>query len=90
DWANTKAAYRFFANERVSDADILSGHFDSTRQRVAAASGPILAIQDTTEFSFQREHPEKIGQTVRVNSGQDEEGRFRMHTVCGLLMHASL
>ena len=90
DWANTKAAYRFFANERVSDADILAGHFDSTRQRVAATSGPLLVIQDTTEFSFQREHPEKICQTVRVNSGQDEEGRFRMHTVCGLLMHASL
>ncbi|EWY37075.1 transposase [Skermanella stibiiresistens SB22] len=90
DWANTKAAYRFFANDRVSEGDILAGHFDSTRRRVAAATGPILVIQDTTEFSFQREHPEKIGQTVRVNSGQDKDGRFRMHTVCGLLMHASL
>lgn len=27
DWANTKAAYRFFASERVSEAEILSGHF---------------------------------------------------------------
>jgi hypothetical protein len=27
DWANTKAAYRFFSNDRVSEADILSGHF---------------------------------------------------------------
>jgi hypothetical protein len=90
DWANTKAAYRFFANDRVSEGDILAGHFDSTRQRVATTTGPILVIQDTTEFSFQREHPEKIGQTVRVNSGQDKDGRFRMHTVCGLLMHASL
>ena len=90
DWASTKTAYRFFANDRVSEAEILAGHFDSTRQRVAATSGPILVIQDTTEFSFQREHPEKIGQTCRVNSGQDQDGRFRMHTVCGLLMHASL
>ncbi|MBP2312960.1 IS4/Tn5 family transposase DNA-binding protein [Azospirillum soli] len=79
DWANTKAAYRFFANDRVSEAVILAGHFGSTRQRVAATTGPLLVIQDTTEFSFQREHPEKIGQTVRVNSGQDQEGRFRMH-----------
>lgn len=31
DWANTKAAYRFFANERVEEADILSGHFGATR-----------------------------------------------------------
>lgn len=30
DWANTKAAYRFFANERVSEADILAGHFRAT------------------------------------------------------------
>src|SRR3954466_5754399 len=68
DWANTKAAYRFFSNDRVSEGDILSGHFDSTRQRVAATTGPILVVQDTTEFSFQRERPEKIGQTCRVNS----------------------
>ena len=31
DWANTKAAYRFFSNDRVSEADILAGHFQSTR-----------------------------------------------------------
>ena len=34
DWANTKAAYRFFSNPKVSEADILSGHFGSTRDRV--------------------------------------------------------
>jgi len=27
DWANTKVAYRFFSNDRVSDEDILRGHF---------------------------------------------------------------
>ncbi|MGH7174639.1 MAG: IS4/Tn5 family transposase DNA-binding protein [Gemmataceae bacterium] len=37
DWANTKAAYRFFATERVNEADILAGHFASTRDRAAAA-----------------------------------------------------
>ena len=25
DWANTKAAYRFLSNDRVSEADILAG-----------------------------------------------------------------
>ena len=29
DWANTKAAYRFFAKERVGEADIIAGHFRS-------------------------------------------------------------
>ncbi|WP_287281509.1 hypothetical protein [Mesorhizobium sp.] len=33
---------------------------------------------------------EGIGITYRVNSGKDKAGRFRMHTVCGLLMHSSL
>lgn len=47
-------------------------------------------IQDTTEFTCQRERAEAIGVTYRVNSGKDQAGRFRMHTVCGLLMHASL
>ncbi|MGY3372015.1 hypothetical protein ACVWZL_009140 [Bradyrhizobium sp. GM2.4] len=32
DWANTKAAYRFFSNDRVSEADILTGHFFSNRR----------------------------------------------------------
>jgi hypothetical protein len=90
DWANTKAAYRFFSNDRVSDEEILRGHFQSTGSRFAAAVGPILVIQDTTEFSYQRERPDQVGLTNRVNSGQDKSGRYRMHTVCGLLMHSSL
>ena len=40
DWANTKAAYRFLPNEAVSEAEILAGHFRSTRSRAAAADGP--------------------------------------------------
>jgi len=27
DWANTKAAYRFLSNERVTEREILAGHF---------------------------------------------------------------
>ena len=90
DWANTKAAYRFFSNDRVSEEEILSGHFRSTRDRVAAVGGTILVLQDTTEFTYQRERPEAIGVTCSVNSGKDKAGRLRTHTVCGLLMHASL
>jgi Transposase DNA-binding len=90
DWANAKAAYRFFSNERVSEAQILAGHFRSTRDRFAATGGMILVLQDTTELTFRRERAEAVGITYRVNSGRDKAGRFRMHTVCGLLMHASL
>jgi hypothetical protein len=90
DWANTKAAYRFFSNERVNEEEILSGHFRSTATRAAAIDGPILILHDTTEFSYRREKPEAIGSTYRINSGRDKAGRFRMHTVCGILMHSSL
>ena len=90
DWANTKAAYRLFSNDRVSEGDILTGHFQSTRGRTAAIDGPVLVVHDTTEFSYRREKPGLIGLTYKVNSGRDKAGRVRSHTVCGILMHSSL
>src|SRR4051812_38201828 len=57
DWANTKAAYRFFSNPQVSEQDILGGHFQATSERFADAEGPILILQDTTTFSYQRDQP---------------------------------
>src|SRR5215510_11450146 len=74
DWANTKAAYRFFSNERVSEADILAGHFQSTLDRAAATDGLVLVLHDTTEFSYQREKSEAIGITKSINSGRDKAG----------------
>jgi hypothetical protein len=90
DWANTKAAYRFFANERVQDSDILSGHFGATRDRFEAAEGTVLLLQDTTEFSYERARPELVGMTKSVNTGKDKKGRPRDFTLCGMLMHSSL
>jgi hypothetical protein len=90
DWANAKAAYRFLSNERVDEGDILSGHFAATRARCDAFEGPILLVQDTTEFSYQRSNVSAVGITKSVNSGRDKQGRVRHHTVCGMLMHSSL
>jgi len=90
DWANTKAAYRFFANENVSEDKILAGHFAATALRVQATDGPILILQDTTEFSFKRAEPEKIGFTKTSCGRKTKEGRHQQHTICGMLMHASL
>lgn len=90
DWASTKAAYRFFANGRVEEAEILSGHFAATRARYDDSTGPILLIQDTTEFSYQRADANAIGITRSINSGRAKDGRIRRHTVCGMLMHSSL
>src|SRR5262245_10315683 len=72
DWANTKAAYRFFSNDRVSEADILAGHFQSTVDRVAATEGLVLVLHDTTEFSYKREKSEAIGITKSINRERDK------------------
>ena len=90
DWANTKAAYRFLSNDRVSESDILAGHFQSTRDRTVATDGVVLVLHDTTEFTYQRESSDAIWITKSINSGRDKAGRLRSHTVCGILMHSSL
>ena len=51
DWAETKAAYRFFGNQTVSAADILEPHRQMTAQR-ARSHGTMLAIQDTSSFVY--------------------------------------
>lgn len=53
-------------------------------------NGPVLLIQDTTEFIYKRERPRDVGFTKAVNSGRDKRGRLRHHTLCGMLMHSSL
>ncbi|HSW46191.1 MAG TPA: IS4 family transposase [Phycisphaerae bacterium] len=91
DWAGTKAAYRFLDNNRVSEQEILAGHFQATQSRFTAMKGPILVLHDTTEFSFTRSDTQAIGQTRKVVAGPPKKGgRPRMHTLCGILMHSSL
>ena len=52
DWAGTKAAYRFFSNERFGEDAILAGHFRATASRFGSASGLILVLQDTTVLVY--------------------------------------
>jgi hypothetical protein len=90
DWANTKAAYQFFDNDRVSEAEILGGHFQATRDRASATRGPILVMHDTTEFTYKREDVDAVGKT-RVNFNRAyRDGKPRLYTACGILMHSSL
>jgi len=90
DWSNTKAAYRFFSNGNVSEDKILEGHFAASALRIRATDGPVLILQDTTEFSFKRSAPEKVGFTKVSTGRKEKEGRHQKHAICGLLMHASL
>jgi Transposase DNA-binding len=90
DWAQTKAAYRFLSNDRVSEHDILSGHFEATCARFQATEGPILVLQDTTEFSYQRDQPALIGAIGKMPYRKQVSGNPPVRTVCGILMHSSL
>jgi len=94
DWANTKAAYRFLDNDRVSEAEILAGHFQATHERFAASAAastePILVLHDTTEFSFKRDDVAPVGITRKVVSGVYPDRRIRHYTACSILMHSSL
>lgn len=88
DWANTKAAYRFFDNDRIDEAQILAGHFAATRERFQQSrSSPVLVLHDTTEFIYHRDDPESIG---LVHRAPNRNKRSRQPPTCGVLMHSSL
>lgn len=90
DWANTKAAYRFFSNHGVSEDQIMAGHFQATRGRLSQAGQKILMLHDTCEFSFQREKDSKVGLLGWPACGKGKDGRLKHVTVRGILMHSSL
>ncbi|MGF6297580.1 hypothetical protein OKW43_007726 [Paraburkholderia sp. WC7.3g] len=90
DWASTKAAYRFMDNDRVCEQDILSGHFQATAQRFFSTDGPVLVLQDTTTFSYERERPELIGYAGSAITSAQRRGRATPSPQCGILMHSSL
>jgi hypothetical protein len=90
DWANTKAAYRFLSNHRVTEAEILAGHFQATRERCATTDAAVLILHDTTEFSYHRADIRAIGIIHRSPIGLDRNGKPRHYIVCGIQMHSSL
>ncbi len=90
DWAATKAAYRFFDNPRITEHAMLAGHFAATAMRCATSEGPILILQDATEFIYSRAQPGKICFTKTINGGRYKAGQPNVVTLCGVLMHSSL
>lgn len=85
DWAETKAAYRFFQNEDVAGADIMEPHYRKTAER-ARSHQTILAIQDTTQLIYTR-HPKTKGLgAISMKKGKRVDKIFSY----GLLMHTCL
>ncbi len=86
DWASTKAAYRFFDNDRVTEEDILAGHFRSTRERFGGVGGTMLVLHDTTQLSYRREN---IGVLHKPKHGPTDYWR-QENPLCGISLHSSL
>jgi hypothetical protein len=84
DWANTKAAHRSLSNDRVCEADVFAGHFQSTRGRSGTTHDMLLVLHDTTEFSFQRGDPSQIGLTREYRTGKKADRRKPPRKVCGI------
>ena len=92
EWANTKAAYRFFANERVTEGDILGGQFQSTRER-GLSSQPIGpgACRTRPSSTTKGKTQGAIGITREQFTAVDDKDVAQCVTrVCGILMHSSL
>lgn len=90
DWANTKAAYRFLSNDRVTEQEILGGHFLATSDRASKSKGPLLVLHDTCEFSYHRGNSSTLGFIGLQPTGKPiEEGAGRRR-LRGILLHSSL
>lgn len=90
DWANTKAAYRFFDNDAVDETAILGGHFRTTALRSHATDGFLLVLHDSTELSYRREKAAALGVLHRAIIGKGWDGRRVERTIRGLRLHSSL
>lgn len=85
DWAETKAAYRFFQNEGVSAGSVMEAHRHKTAAR-AAGHATVLAIQDTSFFVY-TSHAKTTGLgKMSMKKGAHVSEIFSV----GLLMHACL
>ena len=90
DWSNTKAAYRFFANKRLTESEILAGHFLSTKSRFHSTQGRVLVLHDTTEMTYSNSQPQKIGYTRKCGNKNGLFDQKVKRAICGVLMHSSL
>ncbi len=85
DWAETKAAYRFFRNESVEADEILAAHRRKTSQR-AKDHDTVLALQDTSYFVYTSHmKTEGLGE-LSMKKGKNVEKIYSK----GLVMHACL
>ena len=80
EWNKTKAAYRFFDNERVEGCKIMKAHRDKTIKRMAQQTEVVLIIQDTSFLNFSH---------MKQSNDLGPIGELKSSSM-GLVMHSSL
>ena len=81
DWAQAKAAYRLFDNDKLDEALLQQAHQQETIKRLEASTNEILfAIQDTTTLNYTH-HPKKQGiNKINQNPGFEKPSKgFFLH-----------
>jgi Transposase DNA-binding/Transposase Tn5 dimerisation domain len=78
DWADTKAAYRFFGNtKKVTPAGISAPHQQRTVERMSQHP-LVLAVQDTTFFNYTHHpHTEGLGE---IGTKKQQQRGFGLHS----------
>lgn len=84
DWHQSKAAYRFFQNDAISERKILDSHIIKTVER-AKEHSTILAIQDTSYISYNN-HKKTEGLGIIAARLTSKTTNFKTH---GLVMHTT-
>ena len=85
DWAETKAAYRFFQNDKVEVGKMLATHRCKTAQR-AKEHKTVLALQDTSYFVYTN-HPKTEGLgKMSLKKGRNVKNIYSN----GLIVHTCL
>jgi hypothetical protein len=84
DWSETKAAYRFFNNDKISDTKIRNSHIKQTVERCSKFE-TILAVQDTSYISFINHK-----QTKGLGLINNNKGTYGNYDIKGLMMHSTL
>lgn len=77
DWADTKAAYRFFDNDKVTPERIQSSHYERTVERMSQHKR-VLAVQDTSFLNY-TPHPKTQGLGEIGKKSQNQRG-FGIHS----------
>jgi len=81
--SESKGAYRFLQNEKITPGKILESHVEATLDRIAAFSGDILIVQDTTDLIY-TQFPSIEG------LGEHQKGEGYKDGVKGLHLHNSI